>query len=57
MEVTPTEIVYTKPGETTQLRVLSYWSDGSVEDVTPLCRFTTSDDAVAKVDLNDCNCW
>lgn len=52
MEVTPTEIVYTKPGETTQLRVLSYWSDGSVEDVTPLCRFTTSDDAVAKVDLN-----
>lgn len=52
MEVTPTEIVYTKPGETTQLKVLSYWSDGSVEDVTPLCRFTTSDDAVAKVDLN-----
>jgi hypothetical protein len=34
MEVTPTEIVYTKPGETTQLKVLSYWSDGSVEDVT-----------------------
>ncbi|MBA4019909.1 MAG: hypothetical protein C0483_22305 [Pirellula sp.] len=52
MEVTPTEIVYKKPGETTQLKVLSHWSDGSVEDVTPLCRFTTSDDAVAKVDLN-----
>jgi len=52
MVVTPTEIVYTKPGETTQLNVVAYWSDGTVEDVTPLCRFTTNDDAVAKVDLN-----
>lgn len=51
MVVTPTEAVYKKLGDTTQLNVVAYWSDGTVEDVTPLCRFQTSDDAVAKVDL------
>jgi hypothetical protein len=49
LEVTPTEIVFRRPGETAQLRVVSHWSDGSVEDVTPICRFQTNDDAVAKV--------
>ncbi len=52
MVVTPTEIVYGKLGESTQLNVVAHWSDGTVEDVTPLCRFQTNDDAVAKVDLN-----
>jgi hypothetical protein len=52
MEVRPTEIEYTKPGETTQLHVVAHWSDGTIEDVTPLCRFQTNDDAVAKVDVN-----
>jgi hypothetical protein len=50
MEVTPLEIVFKRPGETAQLKVVSHWSDGTVEDVTPLCRFQTNDDAVAKVD-------
>ncbi|MCE9604393.1 MAG: DUF1549 and DUF1553 domain-containing protein [Planctomycetia bacterium] len=50
MEVTPTEIVYDKIGAATQLHVVAHWSDGSREDVTPLCRFQTQDDAVAKVD-------
>lgn len=52
MVVTPTEAVYAKPGETTKLHVVAYWSDGTVEDVTPLCRFQSNDDAVAKVDLD-----
>ncbi|MBN8623876.1 MAG: DUF1553 domain-containing protein [Planctomycetes bacterium] len=52
MEVRPTEIEYVKPGETTQLHVVAHWSDGTIEDVTPLCRFQTNDDAVAKVDVN-----
>lgn len=52
LEVTPMETVFKKEGETTQLKVLSHWSDGTVEDVTCLCRFTTNDDAVAKVDTN-----
>ncbi len=51
LEVTPLETVFGKIGETTQMKVLSHWSDGTVEDVTCLCRFTTNDDAVAKVDL------
>lgn len=51
LEVTPLETVFGKVGETTQMKVLSHWSDGTVEDVTCLCRFTTNDDAVAKVDL------
>lgn len=50
LEVSPQELVFKKPGQMGQLRVLSHWSDGSVEDVTPLCRFQTNDDAVAKVD-------
>ena len=50
LEVTPLEVVFGKVDETQQLKVLSHWSDGTVEDVTCLCRFTTNDDAVAKVD-------
>jgi hypothetical protein len=52
MEVTPTEIVYDKAGATTQLKIVAHWSNGVREDVTPLCRFTTQDDAVAKVDAD-----
>jgi len=52
MVVTPTEIVCKKPGEKTSLNVVAYWSDGTIEDVTPLCRFQTNDDAVATVDLD-----
>lgn len=51
LEVSPMEVVFGKQGETSQLKVLSHWSDGTVEDVTPLCRFSTNDEAVAKVDL------
>lgn len=51
LEVTPLETVFKKMGEKTQMRVLSHWSDGQVEDVTPLCRFQSNDEAVAKVDL------
>jgi hypothetical protein len=49
LEVTPTEMVFAKSGETSQLKAVSYWSDGTAEDVTPLCRFQSNDDAVAKV--------
>lgn len=52
MVVTPTEIVFKKKGETAQLNVVAYWSDGTIEDVTPLCRFQTNDDGVAKVDVD-----
>jgi hypothetical protein len=50
LDVTPKEMVFKKPGEKTPLRVLAHWSDGSVEDVTCLCRFRSNDESIAKVD-------
>ncbi|QDT37076.1 DUF1549 and DUF1553 domain-containing protein [Stratiformator vulcanicus] len=50
LEVTPDEIVSSKTGEEIELRVVAVWSDGSTEDVTPLCRFQTNDPTVAAID-------
>jgi len=50
LEVTPTEMVFKKPGEKTPIRVLAHWSDGSVEDVTCLSRFRSNDESIARVD-------
>lgn len=49
IDVSPREIVFTKPGETRDLRVLAYWSDGSTEDVTCLCRFRTNNETIADI--------
>jgi hypothetical protein len=49
LEVTPTQIVFSKPGETAQLRVIAHWSDGSSEDVTPLSRFRTNNEAISDI--------
>ncbi|MEW6304657.1 MAG: DUF1549 domain-containing protein [Verrucomicrobiota bacterium] len=49
LEVTPTEMVFKKPGEYVQLKVLAHWKDGTVEDVTQLTRFRSNDDSVATV--------
>ena len=50
LQVSPSEIVFQKPGDRVRLRVLCHWSDGSVEDVTPLCRFQTNDESIARID-------
>lgn len=50
LEVTPAEIRFAKKGEQVQLRAVAVWEDGSREDVTPLCRFVTNDEAIAKID-------
>lgn len=52
LDVTPKELLYSKPGETTQLRAIAVWSDGTQEDVTCLCRFQSNDDAIASVTTN-----
>src|SRR6185437_4907253 len=44
LEISPSEIVFNKQGETVQLRVLAHWVDGSVEDVTEITRFKTNDE-------------
>jgi len=49
LEVFPKEIVFARPGQTVQLKVLCRWSDGTVEDVTELTRFRTNDESVAEV--------
>lgn len=47
--VTPSEIIFRGEETPVQLRAIAHWADGTTEDVTELCRFTTNDDAVATV--------
>ncbi len=49
LEVTPSELRFSKAGETVQLKVVAVWSDGSREDVTCMCRFQSNDDQIADV--------
>lgn len=49
LEVTPDELVFSEAGETSQLQAVAVWSDGTREDVTPLCRFQTNNEQVAGV--------
>jgi hypothetical protein len=49
LDVTPTEIVFKKKGQTVQVKAVVHWSDGTVEDVTPLCRYRSNDEAVASI--------
>lgn len=49
LDIEPREIVFTKVGESRPLRVVARWSDGVQEDVTPLCRFRSNDEATATV--------
>jgi hypothetical protein len=50
LEVTPAEIVASRKGESWQLKAVAVWSDGSREDVTPLCRFQTNNDQVVAIE-------
>ncbi len=49
LEITPKEIVFAKKGETAQLKVIAVWHNGIREDVTPICRFRSNDDGVARI--------
>lgn len=49
LEITPKEIVFKKPGDKVQIRVLAHWKDGTVEDVTQLTRFRSNDDSVSVI--------
>jgi hypothetical protein len=52
LEVVPRELVFSADNERKAMRVVATWSDGAVEDVTPLCRYSTNDESVASVDHN-----
>jgi hypothetical protein len=49
LEVTPSEIQFSKKGEQVQLKAVAVWDDGTREDVTCLTRFQSNDPAVAEV--------
>lgn len=49
LEISPPEVVFSSETLTAQLQVVAVWSDGTREDVTPLCRFRSNDDAVVTV--------
>lgn len=49
LEVIPAEIIFEGEEDTVQLQVIAHWSDGTREDVTPISRFQTNDDAVVSI--------
>ncbi|MCC9599572.1 DUF1549 and DUF1553 domain-containing protein [Stieleria sp. JC731] len=50
LEIVPSEIQFQNADQDTRLRAIAHWADGTAEDVTPLCRFSSNDDAIASVD-------
>ncbi len=50
LELSPTEIVAKKQGETFQFKATAVWSNGAREDVTPLCRFRSNNDTIVTID-------
>jgi hypothetical protein len=49
IDVQPSEHVFTKPGETRQLKVIVHFADGTQEDMTPFCDYRAFDDFIAQV--------
>ena len=49
LEVNPSEILFKGEGDKSRLQVIAVWEDGSREDVTPLCRFSSNDDLIADI--------
>ena len=52
LEVSPAAIDFRTIDEQQQLRVVAVWSDGTSEDVTPLSRYQSNDEAQASVDAD-----
>jgi hypothetical protein len=50
LDVEPRELVASQVGQQWNLRAVAVWSDGSREDVTPLCRFQSNNDQIATID-------
>src|SRR5580698_7451788 len=50
--VTPAELRFAKKGEHVALKAVAQWSDGTNEDVTPLCRYQSNDEQTAKIDAS-----
>ncbi|MCH7989136.1 MAG: DUF1549 domain-containing protein [Planctomycetes bacterium] len=49
LDITPKEILVKKKGQKNQLKVVAVWSDGTQEDVTPLCRYKSNNSTNANI--------
>ncbi len=49
LEVVPAELPLSDPDLKIELKATAFWSDGTSEDVTPLCRFDSNDDSIANI--------
>ncbi|MGI9497702.1 MAG: DUF1549 and DUF1553 domain-containing protein [Mariniblastus sp.] len=47
--IEPSELIFNSPSEKFELKAIAHWKDGTVEDVTPLCRFHSNNDSIAKI--------
>ena len=52
LRLEPAEIQFSQQGQMIPLRAIAVWESGVEEDVTPLCRFTTNDAAIASIDMD-----
>ncbi|MCY2986216.1 MAG: DUF1549 and DUF1553 domain-containing protein [Planctomycetota bacterium] len=50
LEVSTLEIQFAGRDETKAIHAIAVWEDGSQEDVTSLCRFSSNDTSIAKID-------
>ncbi|TWT55768.1 hypothetical protein KOR42_25790 [Thalassoglobus neptunius] len=50
LRVTPSEIEFSASHQSQPLSVTAVWADGTEEDVTCLCRYTTNDETICQVD-------
>jgi len=47
--VEPSELQIQDPNQKIVLKALAHWADGTIEDVTPLCRFHSNDESIALI--------
>ena len=50
LDITPRELLFSAKGQKVKLKVIAKWSDGTQEDVTPICRFQSNDTQVCEID-------
>ena len=50
VDVSPAEIVFNDENEIVNLTAVAHWKDGTSEDVTEICRFSSNNDAIADID-------
>ncbi len=52
LQIVPAELRFRSDSDQIQLKAVAHWEDGTYEDVTDICRFSSNDEAIAEVDEN-----